>query len=656
MFATTPGGGAVIFQGIAASERRVASAFANSRRGAALASFSAAAIAFAVALAVSSSAVAAPMRFVDATEEVGLSAPRHCSPRAVFGNPAWIAGGAAVEDFNNDGRLDILFVQGNLQACALYINQGDGQFLDEAAAWGIEVREHGSSAAAADYDNDGDIDIAVSLLAPPHILLVSDAPGHFRRDNGVILTPIRDGSSPSWGDANNDGRLELLLGQWGFANPTPRLWMYRPNAEGTLSAYSYTNVYAADKYIFGGRFADIDGDRLQDLLVVSDFKNSQVHRNDGGGQFRWWTPAAGTGADENGMGNAVGDLDNDGDLDWFVTSIWDPQRNKHVGNRLYRNRGDATFEDITFDKSVHDGNWGWGATMGDLDLDGDLDIYHVNGWPWGIANEPDLTVYDDQPARLYENAPGRDFPEVAAISGAADRGQGRGVAMADFDNDGDLDIFIVNNQVVDVDGTTIARELPAPPSYLRNDTARDGRHWLKVQLEGRRPAFHGHGIGSRVYVQTGGARMMRELHASTNFMCQEPGRVAHFGVGLAPRVDEVVAEWLNGDAVAMYVVTPDRTVWLPSPNATLSSRHLLVGEALSLDASTVEPVEAPRSWVLEGETLSDPAQFNFASQGAKEARLNIYEADGATLVRSEFYRLNVSKPIPLTQPTGVLAR
>ena len=162
-----------------------------------------------------------------------------------------------------------------------------------------------------------------------------------------------------------------------------------------------------------------------------------------------------------------------------------------------------------------------------MDNDGDLDLYHVNGWVQQQA-EGSPSEFDNQPARLFENAGYLGFHEVAEQTGADDKGQGRGLILFDFDNDGDLDVFITNNHERALDGGDSIRG-PAAPTLLRNDTPTEN-HWLKVTLEGS-PPLHRDGIGSRIYVTTGGHTQMRELHASTNFVTQEPGRIAHFGPG-----------------------------------------------------------------------------------------------------------------------------
>ena len=542
----------------------------------------------------------------------------------------------------------------------MYINQRDGTFVDEAMERGALLPAEGSfGAGAADFDNDGDIDIVVGKDLAPHPLLVNDGTGHFTLNNTMLTEPSKFATSPSWGDIDNDGRLELSLGEWarvtaeesrqGNASPGDPadrqfLWMYKNEGNGVLKPYEFRSSPVVVRYVFAPRFADVNGDRFADLPVVADFGGSQLYINVGGGKFENVTATHGVGVDEAGMGSAIGDYDNDGDLDWFVSSIADdepPDGEVSVailGNRLYRNNGDGTFDDVTDEAGVSEGNWGWGAAFGDLDNDGDLDIYHVTGW--ALTDR-----FDHQPAILFENLGDGTFAEVAASVGADDRGQGRGVVLIDFDNDGDLDIFINNNKQLNYIGDTEFREVaPGIPTLLRNDT-NNGNHWLKVTLDGV-PPLHPDGIGSRVYIRTGDQVQMRELHASTNYAAQEPGRIAHFGIGSATIIDEVRGEWVNGDATVLTNVSVDQAISIPSASAILSSRSVKVGQAVLAASSLASPFEVPGDWVVDGESYADPVTITFDTPGFKELQLSIHSADGSSRLRTEVLRITVEAPDP----------
>ncbi len=534
------------------------------------------------------------MRFTDVTLESGIT-HTHTSPEPLLGKvePKDMVGGAVAEDFDGDGWIDLFVLRGGESPSVLYMNRRNGAFSEEAALRGADLpTKFGAAAAAADYDNDGDIDIVVAGQSLPHYLLVNTGEGKFSVDDTMLTEPKMFATSPSWGDVNNDGMLELALGEWNSETaenydsatkisndwPPPEtqnpiigqdklapLFMYANDGQGRLQAYDFRATPGIDLWVFAPRFADMDSDGLTDLVVAADYGMSRIYRNVGDGKFRLEGSTSSVFTDENGMGSAIGDYDNDGDLDWFVSSIFGQNNpGKGVfggtGNRLYRNESEMTFADLSTEAGMRDGGWGWAASFGDLDNDADLDLYHVNGWVQN-QQEGSPTEFNNEPARLFENGGYRGFHEVAEQTGSADKGQGRGVILFDFDNDGDLDIFITNNHEYKLEGGKAVR-VPGAPTLLRNDT-QTGNHWLKVTLEGA-PPLHRDGIGSRVYVTTNGLTQMRELHASTNFATQEPGRIAHFGLGPADRVDEIRVRWVNGETTVLSNIPADQHISVSS--------------------------------------------------------------------------------------------
>jgi hypothetical protein len=520
------------------------------------------------------------------------------------------AGGAAAEDFNNDGYLDLFVVQNDeSQPCHLYINQQDGTFNEESPARGAQLFTFGSGASAADFDNDGDIDICVPNIAPNHTLLINDGQGSFTIENVGLDKPAAFTTSSSWGDVDNDGLLELAIAGWQSSGH--QLALYRWGGDAFAEFEFRTDPTNDNLNVFSPRFADVTGDGIQDLPMVADHHFSQLYHNNGEGLFTNVTDLTDVGTDENGMGSAIGDYDNDGDLDWFVSSIADSITPGKIGNRLYQNDGNGIFADVTDTAGVSAGYWGWGASFGDLDLDGDLDLMHVNGYGRGVVD----------PTRLFENLGDGTFREVSTAAGVDDMGDGRGLLLADMDNDGDLDAFVSNNN--------------EPPIYYRNDTATSNT-WLKVTLDGT-PPYHRNGIGSRVYVTTGDLMQMRELHASTNFMSMEPGRIAHFGLAEATSATQVRALWVSGDEVVQYNVAANQQISLPSPNAIISTRTPNVHEAILADAKAVAPLDSAKTWEHGGIIYSDPASIAFDSTEKQQLRLNIYDSATSELLRSEFY-------------------
>lgn len=581
---------------------------------------------------------ASPMSFTEVTSTAQISHKHELANVVSLGfnnQVSWMPGGAVAEDFNDDGLVDIYALQFGVGPNLLYINCGGGLFKEEGVSRGAGLEHLAVGASAADFDGDGDVDICATSLVSPHYVLENDGTGHFSVCQ-ELTKPQNKVMSPSWGDFNNDGQLDLIIGRWETNTKLGFYWNL-----GNRNLQLRTPITAS--FIYSPVFADINGDRASDLLLTSDFNTTRFFTNDGGGSFTY----GGAGSDENGMGTAVGDYDNDGDLDWFVTAIKDEEGTQAgwgaSGNRLYRNDGNGVFTDVTDDAGVRDGYWGWGAAFADFDLDGDLDLFHVNGWPetfGGLVPE----IYDkfgEKPARLYENIGGGVFQEVAFSSGADDDGQGRGVAVFDLENDGDLDIFIVNNQDSSAPGGTLQSD-PGTPVLLRNDTA-NSNHWLKVHLAGQSP-LHSHGIGSRVYITDGGTTQMRELNASTGFLAHGPNRIAHFGVGSSTSVAQVRALWTNGDETLLFDLAVDQAITVDSPRSTVSKRCIAPGESVVMTADPADyPVGANLEWSIDGTPYPNPGVGSFATTGTKTIRLDVYDASVPTLLlRSELFHVEVA--------------
>ena len=232
------------------------------------------------------------------------------------------------------------------------------------------------------------------------------------------------------------------------------------------------------------------------------------------------------------MGSAVGDIDNDGDLDWFVTSILGPGNEYFTphGNRLFLNDG-TTLVDATDRFGVADGSFGWGACFIDIDNDTDLDIYHTNGYPGTYISDYD--GFDTDPSRVFVMNDAGTYDERAEALGLATTTSGRGVVCADFDNDGDIDIF----ELTDAPGNS-AR-------LWENRTAAEGRNFLRIKLEGLPPNTEA--AGARIRVRLGDLVQTREITIGSNYTSQNP-TVQIFGLGSAETVDEIFVAWPPTDS------------------------------------------------------------------------------------------------------------
>jgi hypothetical protein len=377
---------------------------------------------------VSESAGAAwRFEFVSADEDGGLE----------------MAGGVAAGDYDRDGDIDLYVMTGDTSPNALLRNEGDGQFTNVSETAGTGLDGHrGMGPAFADINADGWTDLVIGgTIGDGYRVFKNNGDGSFSETTdhaGIIKqTGIQNDFSSAFGDPDNDGDLDVFVSHWGAQNPVNHLWMNTGDgAFVPADTAAAVDAFNEEDWSFSPIFTDINGDGIQDLLVSGDFDTSQTFQNMGRAAFQNTTTEFID--DENGMGTTTADYDNDGDIDWFVTAIYDEDDNikswGQSGNRLYSNNGDGSFSDITASAGVADGFWGWGACSADFNNDGWVDIFHVNGFPGASAARDFRT----DPSRLFINQQDGTFVESSATVGILDQGQGRGVVCFDYDRDGDI--------------------------------------------------------------------------------------------------------------------------------------------------------------------------------------------------------------------------
>lgn len=474
-----------------------------------------------------------------------------------------MTGGAAAADYDGDGWVD-LFVTRHNDTDILYRNV-NGQFVDvSAAAFGASPLNAPTNGAAwGDIDNDGDKDLYVTVTgATSHLLYVNQGDGTFTEQAVARGASVGNGSATlygtgvAFGDYDRDGYLDVFASEWRLPTETgpihARLLHNRGSAapghfEDTTTAAGVSleieaGPFAGTSYSFSPRFSDLDGDRWPDLAITSDFSTSRLFWNEGNDaptQFSDGTISAAISSGRNDMGSAIGDIDGDGRLDWFITDIYrDGLANAHPnGNRLFRNDGERQFSDITDVAGVRNGDWGWGTAMLDYDNDGDLDITMTNGFIDGDQ-------FADDPMRLWQNNGTGQFTELGAAAGVDDTRQGRGLLTFDYDNDGDLDIFVVNNG--------------GQPVLLRNDGGNDGSY-LRIRPIGT--LSNRDGVGALITVTPDasqpGSKLVWEINSGSHYLAQSE-LTAHFGLGDDDAtVDEVQILWPSGVEQRLYDVAID---------------------------------------------------------------------------------------------------
>ena len=463
----------------------------------------------------------------------------------------FFSGGVAAADYDSDGDIDLYFVGGETDPNHFYQNQGNGTFVEIADSIGLYHTNWGSGPAFGDIDGDGDLDLFVGAVEyQPYYLyenLIAEE-GFFVDITPISLT-VPNTVSATFYDYDSDGYLDLFLSHWGneFEQGADTETVWQNNGDGSFASVSIETGIAGSlvdldtDWSFTPNFSDIDGDGDGDLLMASDYGESQVFRNNGDGTFTNITDREVI-VDQYGMGAAVADFDNDGDMDWFVTSIYNidvagDENGKGAGgfgNRLYRNDGSGIFDDWTETAGVHDGGWGWGSCATDFDNDGFVDIVHVNGW---VETVKDHRI--DQ-IRLFHNKGDFTFEEQATDAGLTDTGQGRGIVCFDAERDGDVDIVISNNSETGI-------------VFYRNDTDNDN-HYLDIRLEGS--GNNRFGVGAHITVTTGDTAQVRELGGRNNFVSHNPYEV-HFGLA-NETVADVLVRWPDGSISEEFSVNSDQ--------------------------------------------------------------------------------------------------
>ncbi len=519
-----------------------------------------------------------PLQFTDVTLAAGidyLQGEFHTAPECLvdqigpgingYCTPERMTGGAAVADIDGDDDLD-LFAGRFEDVDVLLRNEGDGSFTDITLAAGLTEVRHSAGAAFADIDNDGDQDLYVLSIGDfSYLLYINDGSGTFVEEaalRGADLTTdvVHTGTSATFGDYDLDGWLDVFVGEWrttGANGPMPSrarlLHNLGPMQPGVFedvtdaAGVNMDGVWAEvgwdieGTFVFAPIFADLDDDGDPELMVSSDFAASRLFWNQGDGTFVDGTVAAGVGLDHNGMGCAVGDHDGDGDLDWYVTSISDDE--SPSDNRLYDNQGDGTFVDVAPTLGVGESGWGWGTFFFDPDNDGDLDLFAASGYYYA--------AYTMDPLRLWRNDGVAPWLDIAAEAGFAGPQQRRGALPFDYDQDGDQDVFVVVNA--------------GAPELYRNEHGNQFG-WLRVRATGSTSNRDGIGARVRLWRTEGGPVQLREIGVGGHYNGHGE-RVAHFGLGPGDDpVAHVEVYWpASGQTQGFDDVAPGTTLVVQEP-------------------------------------------------------------------------------------------
>ncbi len=529
------------------------------------------------------SAIAAPptctIRFRDVTGDTGITFTHTDGGSGRRNIMETVSAGLALFDYDNDGDIDVYLLNGapfegpkpaDPPRNALYRNDGDFHFVDVTEESGLGDTGHGLGVAVGDYDNDGDGDVYLNNYGT-NAMYRNNGDGTFTNateETGTGGGAKIVGAGTCFLDADADGDLDLYVANYlDFAHKSHvhKIWMgfhvyagpehytsaadnlYRNNGDGTFTDISVESGITADAGAGMGMVcADYDNDGDTDIFVANDAYANFLLENDGSGKFFDTGLLSGVaydlyGSRQGSMGVDCGDYDNDGLLDFYQTSYQDQSA------ILYRNLGEASFEDVTTGTGAGRGTHKhvtWGIGVVDFDNDGDRDLFVACGHLQdNVDLFSDVTSYRAKNILLMNDGKGK-FVDVSPQvgDGLLPKFSSRGAAFDDLDNDGDIDAVILNSR--------------EGPTVIRNESV-NTNHWLGIRLEGARS--NRDGIGAHVAVTAGDLTQMGEVHSGRSYQSHF-GRQLHFGLGSRNHVDRVEIRWIGGGKTVLEDVQADQSI------------------------------------------------------------------------------------------------
>ncbi len=484
------------------------------------------------ALTLIASSTSAQVTFTDVAQEAGITNQSLNSVAVAWG------------DYDNDGDLDLYVAHGLWGTAAvergpnvLYRNNGDGTFTyatDEADLGNVK-NQGGWFAGFMDYDNDGYPDLYVESGIPQHTFYHNNGDGTYTdvtREIGIEIPGSYGDAGATFGDYDSDGDLDIYFTNVGMGGVLYENMFYENNGDGTFTDATDRSGLGNTPMGIDAASGDYDNDGDLDIYLANALGNADrlagnepqpatLYRNNGDGTFTDVAQEAGVSMERDSKGAISFDYDNDGDLDIYVGGI------SPAVSSLYRNNGDGTFTDVAREAGVLVG-YAYSLTAGDYDNDGYMDIFVM---PWSASRA------------LFHNNGDGTFTDVSREAGVwRQRGNAGGCAFADYDNDGDLDLYVANYNSTDI-------------LYCNNGS---DNNWLRIKPVGTMSNIDG--IGVRATVQAGALYMMREINNGNSRGQHE--LVAHFGLGKNARADSVEVRWPSGQVDVLQNVPANQFILL----------------------------------------------------------------------------------------------
>ena len=529
-----------------------------------------------------------PIQFVEVTESAGIhfkNSSGNAEKRFIIETQS---AGVSFADLNGNGQLDVFFTNGissnfndKYSGTALYKNAGNGTFVNRTDQSNARILGWTMGMAIADYDSDGDRDLYVTRWGKD-VMLNNNGGGNFKETTEKAgLGSALWGIGAAFADYDRDGDLDLFVANYidfekngppffdktckhnGInsacgplgAKPQPNL-LYKNNGKGYFTEIGHTNsLTERNYYSMGVAWLDYNNDGYQDIYVANDGHPNSLFENNGklfvNHALVQSVAYSGNGRPQAGMGIAVGDYNNDGLFDLFVTNF------SQDHNTLYANSGKGYFSDVSGKTGLASSSrpfMGWGTFFFDADKDGWEDLFIANGHLMPEIDKAGVSLKYRQRNQFYHNNSKGKFVDISEELGQALQLErvSRGAAFGDYDNDGDLDVLVAN--------------LDSQPSLLRNET-RSSNHWLSIYL--RSNGLNTDAIGAKIKVTDGVTSQIREVRTGTSFQAQNDIR-QYFGLGKSSKVD-IEIKWPNGKKNSFEDVEVDRFLTINQENLSINT-------------------------------------------------------------------------------------